>query len=109
MNAKEQLDRRKALRNQEELAAAQERAKREKENEEKARMENYKKSLGTEERAKLRERALVEIRESDEINNSFINEPLIEIKENELIRSQPDWKREQKCQTEAGAAVTAIL
>jgi len=54
--------------------------------EERKRMESYKESLSPEQRAELRERALDEIKNMGNVRQELIGQPLIEAKENEILR-----------------------
>jgi hypothetical protein len=58
------------------------------EEQERAKIEVYKKTLDPETRAELRERALREIRSIKNIKEGFITDILIEVKENEILRSE---------------------
>ena len=49
---------------------------------------NYKESLSPKQRSELREKALDEIRKSGNIRQELIGQPLIEIKENEILRKE---------------------
>ena len=51
-------------------------------------IEAYKETLSFEKRAKLRERALAELRNTEGVKEQFIGEPLIMGKENEILRSK---------------------
>jgi hypothetical protein len=51
-------------------------------------IEAYKEALSFEKRAKLRERALAELRNTEGVKEQFIGEPLITGKENEILRSK---------------------
>ncbi len=73
-----------------------EQEEREKAAQEKAEIEAYKKTLDPDERAKLRERALEQIRSMEGINEQFIGEPLIVGKENEILKSEMGYR----CQTD---------
>ncbi len=88
MAAKKKTEAEKAKRIEAEKIAAQERAEEELREKEAAKIEAYKGSLGDEERAKLRERAEAEIRDSGQFKEDFITDFLIEAKENEIIREQ---------------------
>lgn len=88
MAAKKKTEAEKAKRIEAERIAAQERAEEELREKEAAKIEAYKESLSAEERAKLRERAEAEIRNSGQFKEEFITDYLIEVKENELIRKQ---------------------
>ena len=54
--------------------------------EERERITTYKESLSPEQRSELRERALDEIKKSGTIRQELIGQPLIEAKENEILR-----------------------
>ena len=54
--------------------------------EERERIVNYKESLSPEQRSELRERALDEIKKSGTIRQELIGQPLIEAKENEILK-----------------------
>lgn len=69
-------------------AAAEEQAQREKEEQEREEMDAYKQSLSAEERAALRQQALAEITASGEYKPQFVNDILIEVKENEILRKR---------------------
>ena len=88
MAAKKKTEAEEAKRIEAEKIAAQERAEEELREREAAKIETYKESLGAEERAKLRERAEAEIRDSGQFKEEFITNFLIEAKENEIIREQ---------------------
>ncbi len=51
-------------------------------------IEVYKETLDPEERAKLRERALEEIRSMVGIKEEFIGDVLVKFKENEILKSE---------------------
>lgn len=65
-----------------------EQEERDREEQERAKIEAYKQSLGPEERAKLRERALEEIRGMQGVKEEFIGDILIGFKENETLKSE---------------------
>jgi len=88
MAAKKKTEAEEAKRIEAERIAAQEQAEEESRERKVAEIEAHKKSLGAEERAKLRERAEAEIRNSGQFKEEFITDYLIEVKENELIREQ---------------------
>lgn len=88
MAAKEKVEAGEARKLQEERLAAERQADKKKREEEKARIDSYKETLSSKERAKLRERAETEIKESGQYKPEFITEHLIEAKESELIREQ---------------------
>lgn len=69
-----------------ERAREEEQAKQERYDKERQEIEDYKESLSPEERMQLREEAEGELRESPEVNDEFINDMLIDIKENEILR-----------------------
>jgi len=71
-----------------EKTARLEQEERDKLDQERVKMEAYKKTLEPDERVKLRERALAELRNTDGIKEQFINEPLIMGKENEILKSE---------------------
>jgi hypothetical protein len=79
---------REAERLEQERIACLEQEEWDREDQERARMEAYKQSLGLEERAKLRERALEEIRSMEGVKEGFIGDILIELKENQILRSE---------------------
>ena len=54
----------------------------------------YKKGLSADERARLREKAEAEIRNSGQFKEEFITEYLIEAKENDLIRDRLELANE---------------
>ena len=56
--------------------------------EERERIVTYKESLSPKQRAELRERALDEIKKSGTIRQELIGQPLIEAKENEILRKK---------------------
>ena len=88
MAAKETVKAATTRKLQKEKIEAQEQANEKKREEEKAQIDSYKETLSSEERARLRERAEAEIRESGQYKAEFITEHLIEAKESELIRGQ---------------------
>lgn len=63
-----------------------EQEKRDKEEREREEMEAYKETLDPGERAKLREKALEEIRNIEGIKEEFITDALVKSKENEILR-----------------------
>jgi hypothetical protein len=83
---------REAKRLEEEKIKAQKQAEEEKIERELARIKARKESLSHEERAKLREKAVDEIRNSGQFKQEFITERLIEVKENEILREQVGLK-----------------
>ena len=86
MAAKEKYQARRARRAEAERIADQKRAADEAEEQKRAEVEEYKESLDSEARAKLRDRALREIKSTDGIKEDFINDMLIAIKENEILK-----------------------
>ena len=88
MAAKKKTEAEEAKRIEAKRIAAQEQTEEELREREAAKIEVYKESLGVEERAKLRERAEAEIRDSGQFKEDFITDYLIEAKENEIIREQ---------------------
>lgn len=88
MAAKKKVKAEEARKEEEERIAVERRADEKKREEEKAKIDSYKETLSSEERARLRERAEAEIRESGQYKAEFITEHLIEAKESELIREQ---------------------
>lgn len=79
-----------AKRLEQERIARIEQEERDKAEQERAEIEIYKKTLDPEERAKLRDRALEQIRGMEGINEQFISEPLIAGKENEMLKLEMD-------------------
>lgn len=79
---------REAERLEEEKRARLEQEEPEREEKERERLEAYKERLDPEERARLRERALQEIKSMKGIKDEFINEILIAFSENEILRSK---------------------
>ena len=79
---------REAERLERERIAHLEQEERNKAEQEKAKIEAYKETLDSDERTKLRERALEQIRSMEGINEQFIGEPLIVGKENEILKSE---------------------
>jgi hypothetical protein len=79
---------REAERLERERIARLEQEERDRAEQERAEIETYKESLEPEERAKLRERALEEIRGMDGIKEEFIGDVLIKAKENEILKSE---------------------
>ncbi len=79
---------RDAERLERERIARLEQEERDKAEQEKAKIEAYKETLDSDERTKLRERALEQIRSMEGINEQFIGEPLIVGKENEILKSE---------------------
>ena len=88
MAAKEKIKAAATKKLQKERIATRKQADEKKREEEKAKIDSYKETLSSEERARLRERAEAEIRESGQYKTEFITEHLIEAKESELIREQ---------------------
>lgn len=79
--ALQERDREKA----EEINREQEKQMEEEERREKC--ETYKESMGQKEREELKKKAREELKQSEEIPDQFINDILIEIKENEILRT----------------------
>ena len=79
---------REAKRLERERIAILEQEERDKAEQERAKIEAYKETLDPDERAKLRERALEQIRSMEGINEQFISEPLIVGKENKILKSE---------------------
>ncbi len=79
---------REAERLERERIAHLEQEERNKAEQERAKIEAYKEALNPDERVKLRERALEQIRSMEGINEQFIGEPLIAGKENEILKSE---------------------
>lgn len=71
-----------------ERIARLEQEERDREEQERADIEAYKENLDLEEKAKLRERALREIKSMEGIREEFISDPLIEATENEILKSE---------------------
>ena len=67
---------------------AQKRAEEEKRERGLTKIKAYKENLSHKERAKLREKAEAEIRDSGQFKEEFITDYLIEAKENDIIREQ---------------------
>jgi len=81
---------REAERLERERIACLEQEKRDRAEQERAKIELYKENLNPEEKAELRERALTELRNTEGISEQFIGEPLVRSKENEILRSKMD-------------------
>ena len=64
----------------------EEREQIEREEEEREEIEAYKESLDPDQRAELREKAIAEINEAGEYKKEFVNDFLINLKENEILR-----------------------
>jgi len=92
MAVKKKTEAEEAKRMEAERIAAQQRAEEELREREAAKIEAFKESLGAEERAKLRERAEAEIRNSEQYKEEFITGYLIEAMENDLIRERIGMK-----------------
>lgn len=60
--------------------------------EEREKMESYKQRLSPEQRSELRERALNEIKKSGTVRQELISQPLIDSKENEILRKEMNFK-----------------
>ena len=88
MAAKEKMEREKTEKLERKRIAAAEEAEKERRDREREKIEAYKETLSTEERAKLRERALEEIRKIDGVKEEFIGDILIEVKENEILKAE---------------------
>ena len=86
MADKEKVEAEEARRFEEDRIALEKRAEEERQERERASMEAYKKDMSADERAKLRERALEEIRKIEGVKEEFIGNILIEAKENEILR-----------------------
>lgn len=81
---------REAERGERERIACLEQEERDRAEQERAKIEAYKENLDSGQRAKLRERALTELRNTEGIQEQFIGEPLIAAKENEILKSEKD-------------------
>jgi len=79
---------RKAQRLEQERIVRLEQDERQKIEEETARTEAYKETLNPAERARLREKALEELRNTEGIREQFIGDPLISGKESEILKSE---------------------
>lgn len=79
---------REARRLERERIARLEQEERDRAEQERVELEAYKETLDPEERARLRERALEEIRNMQGIKEEFITEVLIEHQENEILREE---------------------
>jgi hypothetical protein len=77
---------REAERLERERIACLEQEERDKMEQERVEIEAYKETLSAEEKVKLRERALEQVRSIEGINEQFIGEPLIAAKENEILK-----------------------
>ena len=87
LNAEKEKER-EARRLEEERIAQLEQKEQERQEKETAELEAYKESLDPKTRAKLREKAQQEIRSMKNIKEGFITEILINIKENDILRSE---------------------
>ncbi len=83
----EQEKEREAERLEQKRISRLEREERYRVEQERLEIEAYKETLTSEKRAKLRERALAELRSTEGVKEQFIGEPLITSKENEILRS----------------------
>ena len=83
---------REAERLEQERIARLEQEERDKAEQERAEIEAYKETLDPDERTKLRERAMEEIRAMENIREEFITDILIEVKENEIARTEMESK-----------------
>ena len=88
MAAKEKVEREKTERLERERIALEEEAEKERQDREREKIEAYKETLSADEREKLRERALEEIRKIDGVKEEFIGDILIEVKENEILKAE---------------------
>jgi len=61
--------------------------------EEREKIEAYKERLSPEQRAELREGALDEIKKTGTIRQELIGQPLIDAKENEILRKEMDFDK----------------
>ena len=84
---------REAERLEQERISHLEREERDRSEQERLEIEACKETLSFEKRAKLRERALAELRNTKGVKEQFIGEPLIAGKENEILRSRM-WEYE---------------
>jgi len=87
MAAKEEAEAKKARRTEAERITSLEQEERDRQEQERAEIEAHKETLDPEARTALRERALKEIRSTDGIKEDFINDMLIAVKENEILKA----------------------
>ena len=88
MAAKEEAETKKAKKSEAERIASLEQEERDRQEQERAEIEAYKETLNPETRTALREKALKEIKSTDGIKEDFINDMLIAVKENEILRTE---------------------
>ena len=84
----EREEEKEAQRLERERIARLEQEERNRAEQERIEFEAHKETLDPEERSKLRERALKEIRSIEGIKEDFISDMLIEFKENEILKSE---------------------
>ena len=88
MAAKKRTEGEKGKQLEEERLALENQVEEERQAEEQKKMKALKEALDPEDKAKLRERALKEIRNMEGIREAFINDILISTKENEILKSE---------------------
>ena len=92
MAAKRKVQANEAKKREREKIAAQKEAEEKRRSEEEAQIRAYKESLSEKERAALRQRALEELENTKDLKKEFINDILIAVKENELLKLQMEQK-----------------
>jgi hypothetical protein len=93
MAAKRKVQANEAKKREREKITAQKEAEEKRRSEEESRIRDYKEGLSKKERAALRQRALEELENTKDLKKEFINDILIAVKENELLKLQMEQKK----------------